>query len=163
MQRFLFVSTLFASILLLLTACGPSVTQARPQLTVVVNPKFQSQVSPIPTVPATRCGAWASNNAPTAGSTITIYARITRNAQPVAGATANATVHFRSGDQQLPQTTSDTGGYIAFPLQLQGQQPNDIPATVDVTFANIPNGPASLKCTPAFFTPQQGQQPQQGK
>ncbi|MBA2285067.1 MAG: hypothetical protein H0W02_06270, partial [Ktedonobacteraceae bacterium] len=84
-------------------------------------------------------------------------------AQPVAGATANATVHFRSGDQQLSQTTSDTGGYVAFPLQLQGQQPNDIPATVDVAFANIPNGPASLNCTPAFFTPQQGQQPQQGK
>jgi hypothetical protein len=121
-----------------------------PQATV--NPGFQSQMSPIPTVPPYRCAAWDSNNAPNPGSTIVIYARLTHNLQGVAGKTASATVHFRSGDFTINQNaTSDSGGYVSFTLNLQNRQPVKVPATVDVTFNGLPGGP--LKCTQAFFTP----------
>ena len=137
--------------LLLISCGGPSVDQAIPQQTVTVSPKFQSQLSPIPTVPAYRCGAWSSNNAPGPNDTITIFARLTQNIAGVAGATASAVVHFQGGDQTLgQQPTSDNGGYVMFTLQLQGQQPVNIPATIDVTFTNFPGG--TLRCQ-AFFTP----------
>jgi hypothetical protein len=141
-------------LLLLLAACAPSVaTQTDTQQQVTINKTFQSAGSPIPTVPPYRCGAWSSNNAPGASSTITIYARLTKNIAPVSGANATAVVHFRSGDQTIDaQTPSDNGGYVSFIVQLQGQQPGGVPATVDVTFTNIPGGPGSLSCTPAFFT-----------
>jgi hypothetical protein len=143
------------SLLLLLAACGPAVAgQSNAQQTVTINKSFQSQVTPIPTVPPYRCAAWSSNNAPGAFSTITIYARITKNIAPVSGANASAVVHFKGFDQPLnAQDPSDSGGYVTFTLQLQGHQPTQIPATVDVTFSNIAGGPGSLHCTPAFFTP----------
>jgi len=138
--------------LLLISCGGPSVNQAMPQQTVTVSPKFQSQLSPIPTVPAYRCGAWSSNNAPGPNDTVTIFARLTQNIAGMAGATATAVVHFQGGDQTLDQhPTSDNGGYVMFTLQLQGQQPVNIPATVDVTFTNFPGG--TLGCSQAFFTP----------
>src|SRR5713226_5122120 len=138
--------------LLLISCGGPAVSQLTPQQTVTVSPKFQSQLSPIPTVPAYRCGAWSSNNAPSPNATITIFARLTHNIAGVGGATATAVVHFQGGDQTLDQhPTSDNGGYVTFTLQLQGQQPVNIPATVDVTFTNFPGG--TLRCQ-AFFTPQ---------
>ena len=142
-------------LLFLLAACAPSVaTQTDTQQQVTINKAFQSDVSPIPTTPPYRCGAWSSNNAPGASSTITIYARITKNIAPVSGANATAVVHFQSGDQTIDaQSPSDNGGYVSFTVALQGQQPSQIPATVDVTFTNIPGGPGSLSCTPAFFTP----------
>ena len=141
-------------LLLLLISCGgPTVDQATPQQTVTVSPKFQSQLSPIPTVPTYRCGAWSSNNAPGPNDTITIYARLTKDLVGVGGATASAVVHFQGNDQPLDQhPTSDDGGYVSFTLPLQGQQPATIPATVDVTFTNFPGG--TLRCTQAFFTPQ---------
>ncbi len=140
-------------IVLLISCGGPSVDQAVLQPTVTVNPKFQSQLSPIPTPPTYRCGAWASNNAPGPNDTITIYARLTQNLQPVSGATATAVVHFQNNDQTLDQhPTSDGGGYVSFTLPLQGQQPVKIPATVSVTFTNFPGG--TLNCSQAFFTPQ---------
>jgi len=118
---------------------------------VTINPGFQSQISPIPTVPEYRCGAWSSNNAPGPGSTIRIYAKLTKNIMGVSGATASAVVHFKDGDQPLDQkATSDSGGYVSFRLPLQGRQPVGVPATVDVTFSNFAGGP--LVCT-AFFTP----------
>ncbi len=139
-------------ILLLISCGGPTVDQATPQQTVTVSPKFQSQLSPIPTPPTYRCGAWSSNNAPGPNDTITIYARLTRNLAAVSGATATAVVHFQNNDQTLDQhPTSDSGGYVSFTLALQGQQPVKIPATVDVTFTNFPGG--TLRCSQAFFTP----------
>ena len=141
-----------SALLLLLTACGVTPDQVAPQVTVTVSGTFQSQVSPVPTVPTYRCGAWSSNNAPGTNSTINIFARITRDIVGVSGATATAVVHFQGGDQALDQhPTSDTGGYVSFTLNLQGHQPVRIPATVDVTFTNFPGG--TLRCTPAFFTP----------
>lgn len=151
------------ALLLILTACGSTASQAAPQATVTVDQTFQSQISPIPTVPTYRCGAWSSDNAPSPSSTITIYARLIKNIAGVPGATATAVagvpsatatavVHFQSGYQQLDQhPVSDSGGYVSFTLPLQGNQPTKIPATVDVTFTNFPGG--TLHCTPAFFTP----------
>lgn len=149
------VSVFSFCLLLLLAACAPSVSsQVNAQPTPTIDKSFQSQRTPIPTVPPYRCGAWSSNNAPGAFSTITIYARLTRDIAPVSGATATAVVHFQSFDQPLQaQTPSDGGGYVSFTLQLQGHQPTQVPATVDVTFSNIPGGPNTLHCTPAFFTP----------
>lgn len=152
------------ALLLILTACGSTASQAAPQATVTIDQTFQSQISPIPTVPTYRCGAWSSDNAPSPSSTITIYARLTKNiagvpgatAIAVPGATATAVVDFQSGPQPLDQNpahVSDGGGYVSFTLPLQGRQPTKIPATVDVTFTN-PNLPGGkLNCTPAFFTP----------
>ena len=151
------------ALLLILTACGSTASQAAPQATVTIDQTFQSQISPIPTVPTYRCGAWSSDNAPSPSSTITIYARLIKNIAGVPGATATAVagvpsatatavVHFQSGNQQLDQhPVSDSGGYVSFTLPLQGNQPTKIPATVDVTFTNFPGG--TLHCTPAFFTP----------
>src|SRR5712692_10007944 len=111
-------------LLLLLAACGPQVSQSGAQQTVTISKTFQSQLSPLPSIPPYRCGAWSSNNAPGAYSTITIYARITKDIAPVSGATATAVVHFRSGDQPIDaQSPSDSGGYVTFTLQLQGRQP----------------------------------------
>jgi hypothetical protein len=140
-------------IVLLISCGGPTVGQAGPQQTVTVSPKFQSQLSPVPSPPMYRCGAWSSNNAPGPNDTITIYARLTRDVQPVSGATATAVVHFQNNDQTLDQhPASDGGGYVSFTLSLQGQQPVKVPATVDVIFTNFPGG--TLHCSQAFFTPQ---------
>ena len=140
-----------SALLLLLTACGAAAQQVTPQQTVTVSSGFQSQVSPIPTIPTYLCGAWSSNNAPGPNSTIVIFARITKNLAGVSGATASVVVHFQSGDQELDQhPTSDNGGYISVSLPLQGRQPVGTPATVSVTFG-FPG--TTVKCTPAFFTP----------
>jgi hypothetical protein len=154
--RSIFLTVLALSFLLSLAACTPSVSgQTNSQKQVTIDKGFQSQISPIPTVPPYRCGAWSSNNAPDPNSTITIYARITKDIAPIVGANATAVVHFTSSDQQIDsQATSDSGGYVSFTLQLQGQQPSHVPATVNVTFTNIPEGHGPLHCTPAFFTPQ---------
>jgi hypothetical protein len=151
-KHFIVLAFAALALLLLLTACGPAVNQTTAQPTVTLNPGFQSQVSPIPTVPPYLCGAWSSNNAPGPGSTITIYARLVKNLQGVFGATATATVHFQGQDVQLTQATSDVGGYVSFTLPLEGRQPTGVPTTVDVTFTNFPGG--TVHCTPAFFTPQ---------
>jgi hypothetical protein len=140
--------------LLALSACGSAsavnLGSTQPQQTVTVGPSFQSQMSPIPTIPPYRCGAWTSNNAPNPGSTIAIYARLTHNIQGVQGMTATATVHFQSGDVTLDQATSDQGGYVTFKLALQDRQPTKVPVTIDVTFSGVPGG--AQKCT-TFFTP----------
>src|SRR5579859_2766915 len=101
MKTFLHILlTIFSmSLLLLLAACGPSVAgQSNVQQTVTINKSFQSQASPIATAPPFRCGAWSSNNAPSPFSTITIYARLTKDVAPVSGATAAAVVHFKGFD-----------------------------------------------------------------
>ncbi|HJT59447.1 MAG TPA: hypothetical protein VJ761_23260 [Ktedonobacteraceae bacterium] len=140
------------TLLLLLTACGTSATAVKPQPTVVISKSFQTQLSPIPSPATYRCGAWSSDNTPSTSSTITIYARITKDLKPVSGATATAVAHFQNFDQQLDQNpASDSGGYVTFSLSLQGHQPANVPATVDVTFTNFPGG--TLHCSPAFFTP----------
>ena len=140
-----------ASLLLMLTACGATPDQVAPQVTVTVSSGFQSQASPVPAIPKYLCGAWSSDNAPGPNSTIMIFARITKNLAGVNGATASAVVHFQGGDQELDQhPTSDNGGYVSFTLDLQGRQPDKIPATIDVTFG-FPG--TTVKCTPAFFTP----------
>src|SRR5205823_9847057 len=73
------LSVFCASLLLMLTACGATPDQVAPQQTVTVSSGFQSQASPIPTIPRYLCGAWSSNNAPGPNSTILIFARITKN------------------------------------------------------------------------------------
>ena len=136
-----------------LAACGsaPAISAGQPQQTVTINPAFQSRVTPIPTVPPYRCGAWASNNAPDPGATITIYAKLTHNGLGVQGISASADVHFQSGNVTLPSIASDTGGYVSFGLPLQGRQPAQVPVTVDVTFSGLSGG-GKVTCT-AFFTP----------
>jgi hypothetical protein len=153
MDKFRFIALGSLLILIsLLTACGLASSQVKPPPTVVISKSFQSQLSPIPSPATYRCGAWSSNNTPGTYETITIYARITKNLKPVSGANASAVVHFQNGDQPLDQTqTSDSGGYVKFMLPLQGHQPANVPATVDVTFSNFSGG--TLHCTPAFFTP----------
>jgi len=150
------ISCLPICALFILASCsGPSVSQAQVQTTVTINPTFQAQVSPIPTVPPYRCGAWSSNNSPGTYSTITIYARLTKNVAPVVGAIATATVHFEGFDLPLQaDAPSDDGGYVTFTLSLEGRQPAQMPATVDVTFTSAPGLRGQLHCTPAFFTPQ---------
>src|SRR5258708_95073 len=78
-----------------LAACGePTVNAAQPQQTVTIVPGFQARVSPVPTIPPYRCGAWSSNNAPDRFSTITIYSRLMHEMGGVEGKNATATVHF---------------------------------------------------------------------
>lgn len=142
--------------LVILAACGPVASSAQPQSakTVTINPSFQAQISPVPTQATYACGAWSSNNTPGPGSTITIYARLTKNVAGVSGANATAIVHFQSGDVQLEdQPDSDSGGYVTFQLPLGDRQPVNVPATVDVSFTNVPGHSGSIHCQPAFFTP----------
>jgi hypothetical protein len=140
----------FLVFLLLLTACGSTTGQIKPQETVTISKSFQAQLSPIPTVPPYRCGAWSSNNAPGSYSSIFIYARLTKNLFGASGVSAQAVVHFKGFDVTLDPQTSDDRGYVAFPLSLQGRQPRQVPATVDVTFSVSGK---NITCT-AFFTPQ---------
>lgn len=139
---------------LMLSACGSgstlNVSSTGPQQTVTISSGFQGQMSPIPTIPPYRCGAWTSNNAPNPGSTIKVYARLTHNVQGVQGITATAVVHFQGGDVTLDQATSDEGGYVSFTLALQDRQPAKVPATIEVTFTGVPGG--AQKCS-TFFTP----------
>ncbi len=138
----------------LLSGCGQAsavnLSSTQPQQTVTIPPGFQQQLSPVPTAPPYRCGAWASDNAPNPGETITIYARLTHNLQGVQGQAATAVVHFQSGDATLDQATSDQGGYVTFKVALNNRQPTKVPATVDVTFSGLAGG--SVTCE-AFFTP----------
>jgi hypothetical protein len=143
-------------LLLFLGACSPVANPPQPQTaaTVIINPSFQSQVSPIPTEATYGCGAWSSNNTPGPYQTITIYAKLTKNVLGVSGATAAAVVHFQSGDVPLEdQPQSDSGGYVSFQLPLSGRQPANVPTTVDVTFTNVPGYSGSIACSPAFFAP----------
>jgi hypothetical protein len=145
---------LLIAVIQLLVACAPAVTvnQVKLQSTVTVAPSFQAQTSPIAQPTLYRCGAWSSNNAPGGYSTIAVYARLTRQVKPVAGAVARATVHFQGGDATLDQQpTSDAGGYVSFTFPLMGRQPGGVPTTVDVTFTF---GKTKIDCAPAFFTPQ---------
>jgi hypothetical protein len=148
------LSSLFLSaalLAILLAACGSTAKPPPVQETVTVNPSFQSAITPIPTVPTYRCGAWSSVNNPGTYSTITIYAKLTKNITGVGGATATAVVHFQGFDMTLDNhPTSDNGGYVTFSLPLQGRQPAGVPATVDVIFQMQGT---QVKCTPAFFTP----------
>lgn len=154
MKKYYFIHLFIflSATLFLLSACGPTVNQIKPQQTVTINQQFQKQLTPVPTIPAYRCGAWVSNNMPGANSSIIIYARLTKESvSGFAGATAQAVVHFKNGDVLLDeQTISDTNGYVLFNLPLAGRQPHLVPATVDVTF-NTPG--SSTRCT-GFFTPQ---------
>jgi hypothetical protein len=146
---------LLFAITLLISACGPTPTQLQVQPTVTVNPAFQAQLMPLPTVPPYRCGAWASNNAPNAYSTISIFARLTKDIAGVSNAKAQAVVHFTNfGDISLDsQPMSDSGGYVSFTLSLAGRQPSQTPATVSVTFT-VPGVKQGINCSSAFFTPQ---------
>src|SRR5215469_11714874 len=114
-MRPLFLCLASLAVVFGLVACEPAVNADQSQLqTATITPGFQSQVSPIPTAPPYRCGAWTSNNAPNPNTTIIIYARLTHNAVGVAGMRASATVHFQNGDDTLDQApTSDGGGYVS--------------------------------------------------
>ncbi|HTK06706.1 MAG TPA: hypothetical protein VL485_06035 [Ktedonobacteraceae bacterium] len=159
MKRKNFFVVLFPFFLLFLvpltTACGPKATQVQPQQTAVVQQSFQKLLTPLPTVPPYRCGAWASNNAPSTYMTISIFARLTEDINGVGGATAKAVVHFTTfGDVTLDShPMSDSGGYVRFSLPLSGHQPAKTPARVSVSFT-IPGIKQNINCSPAFFTPQ---------
>ena len=150
--RFFLTSMALTGLLFLLSACGPAVNQIKPQETVTINPSFQTQLSPVPTVPPYRCGTWPSTNTPGTYSTISIYAKLVgKDAQGVSGATAHAVVHFQNSDFTLDaQPKSDPGGFVTFSLSLQGRQPGQIPATVDVSFTI---NKTTVTCS-TFFTPQ---------
>jgi hypothetical protein len=154
MKKHYVLAGILVALVFVMGACGSvTVDQGAPQQTVTISKNFQSQLSPLPTVPVYRCGAWSSDNAPGPGATITIYARLTNNVVGVRGASATAVVHFQGGDVTLDtHPVSDSGGYVTFTLPLQGRQPANIPATIDVTFSNFPGG--TVHCTQAFFTPQ---------
>ncbi len=138
-------------LLCLLAACKSDAHRLESLPTVTINPSFQMQLSPVPTVPLYRCGAWASNNAPAANTTITIYAKLTKDVTGIPGVSASAVAHFQSANIPLDQQpVSDANGYVSFTLPLQGRQPRLVPATVDVKFAT--SGPP-VQCS-AFFTPQ---------
>ncbi|GCE20064.1 hypothetical protein KDK_38640 [Dictyobacter kobayashii] len=142
------------TLLVTLSACGPTiaVNQPKAQPTVTINKSFQKGIPAIPKLSKYLCGAWSSANNPNTYGVITIYARLTQNVKPVPGASAQATAHFAYGDLNLDQApVSDSGGYVSFVLQLQGQQPRMTAATVDVSF-NVDG--KTVACTPAFFTPQ---------
>lgn len=140
----------FLLLLFLVSACKSDAHQPTPLQTVTVNPSFQTQVSPVPTIAPYRCGAWVSNNTPGVSSTITIYAKLTKNVTGVAGIPATAVVHFKYINSTLDQQISDANGYVSFTIPLQDRQPHLIPAIVDIEFAT----PApSVQCA-AFFTPQ---------
>jgi hypothetical protein len=140
------------SLLCLLSACRSDARQLASVPTVTVNPGFQRQLSPVSTVPLYRCGAWTSNNTPDAYTTITIYAKLTKDDMAgVLGVPATAIVHFKYANVILDQRpVSDRNGYVTFTLPLQGRQPRLIPAMVDVKFA-VSGSP--VQCS-AFFTPQ---------
>jgi len=148
------VGTLLLTLAFLAVGCSQMATQTQAQQTAVVNPSFQSALTPLPTVPPYHCGAWASNNAPTMYSTITIFARLTKNIAGVKGATAHSVVHFtNNGDVALDaQPVSDNGGYVSFTLPLSGRQPSKTPATVSVSFT-VPGAQKAINCSLAFFTP----------
>jgi hypothetical protein len=140
-----------ALLLLLLTACGPTVSQPPTQQKITIYSNFQNQETPSPPVPLYRCGAWASNNAPGPYSTIIIYAKLTQNLVGISGGIATATAHFKDTNVALKQQPiSDNGGYVTFLLPLEGRQPDGVPTTVDVSF-NVAG--ETVQCTPAFFTP----------
>jgi hypothetical protein len=141
----------FLLLLCMLSACRSDAHQLEPLSTITVNPNFQTQLNSIPTVPLYRCGAWASNNTPEVNTTITIYAKLTKDVTGVPGISARAVAHFKDANITLDQQPiSDENGYVSFTLPLQDRQPRLIPATVDVKFAT-PGSP--VQCS-AFFTPQ---------
>lgn len=148
--RLLIFTIEFLLLLSLLSACRSDAHQLDPLPIVTVNPNFQTQLNPVPTVPLYRCGAWASNNTPGANTTITIYAKLTKDVAGVPGIPASAIAHFKYTNITLDQQpASDGNGYVSFTLPLQGRQPRLIPAMVDVKFATSP----PVQCS-AFFTPQ---------
>lgn len=151
-HHFTLLSIAFCTILFWLSACGPTINQIKPPQTLNVDQQFQKQLTPIPTVPPYRCGAWTPNNMPNANSSINIYARLTKGSvSGSAGVPAQAIVHLQSGNVLLDeQPKSNTDGYVTFHLFLAGRQPHLVPATIDITF-NTPMLPTT--CT-AFFTPQ---------
>jgi hypothetical protein len=139
-------------LLCLLSGCRSDAHQLASVPTVMVNPSFQRQLSPAPTVPLYRCGAWTSNNTPDGYATLTIYAKLTKEDMAgVRGIPATASVHFQHTNVMLDQRpVSNQNGYVTFTLPLQGRQPRLIPATVDVKFA-VSGSPVQCE---AFFTPQ---------
>jgi hypothetical protein len=151
-----YFSALLLTLFLLLSACGAPAETATPSATpqstsTLINKTFQSQLPAVPKVPYYMCGAWASNRSPSMYGTITIYAKLTYNVKGVADAPATGIVHFASYDAPLGTAVSDNGGYAAFTLSLQGQQPHQTPATIDITFTVQKK---VVACSPAFFTPQ---------
>ncbi len=147
---------LLCLVLFLLCACGAkpdasntSATSAQ-QKTVHVGRGFQNALPKIPTLPAYRCGAWASNTTPGVYSVITIYARLSQDISGMRNIPAKALAHFSHGDVSLAQRpVSDTNGNVFFVLPLQGRQPSLQPTTVEVSFSVAGR---SVSCS-AFFTP----------
>lgn len=143
---------LLLTLLLALVACGPTINRPPQSQNITFDKTFQNQAQLAPPPPTYRCGAWSSNNAPGTYSTIVIYARLTENVIGVSKARASGVVHFALGDAVLDQQpVSDSGGYVSFPLSLQGRQPGGVPATVDINFYV---GSQTVHCSQAFFTPQ---------
>src|SRR2546423_12370580 len=93
-KRLLLPVGILLPLVVLLGACGPAVNQPPTQKTVTINPTFQSQLSPVPTIPTYRCGSWTSKNAPGRDSTITIFARLTQQVAGAGGDKATASGHF---------------------------------------------------------------------
>lgn len=138
--------------LLLLQACGTVPDESSAPGMVGIEPAFQTVLSPVPTPPPYRCGAWTSNNGPGSYSTIIIYAKLTHDLAGVSDSKAKAVIHFRGGDAILEAPgPTDRSGYISFTLPLQGRQPRMDPATVEVFFT-VKGQRSPIQCS-TFFTP----------
>ncbi len=147
-------SFLYLPLLLLLSflfvSCAPAIDRTNTYSGSTVNPSFQTQMSPVPTPPTYTCGAWTSPNNPAPYSTITIYAKLTKNVAAVPNTPASATAHLQYGDVPLDQhPVTDKGGYVTFFFPLAGRQPYLQPATVTISFTL---NTTTIRCS-AFFTP----------
>jgi hypothetical protein len=149
-RLFSFYVSLLLLLSFLLISCAPTIDRTNSYSGSTVSSSFQSQMSPIPTPPTYTCGAWSSPNNPTPYSTITIYAKLTKNVAGVPNIQASALAHLQYGDVPLDQhPVTDKGGYVTFFFSLAGRQPYLQPATIDVAFA-LKN--STIHCS-AFFTP----------
>ena len=131
-----------------------------PPVTVTI--QFDNDLTALPTQAPYLCGAWITNTSPAfvPNTIIPVYAKFVHltngNPQGVAGATAQAVVHFADGSTvPLPATTTGSDGLAVFTFTLPNTQiiagHNNI---VTVTFTGA-NG-ASCTVDPsrgAYFTP----------
>lgn len=95
---------LLLALSMILAACGANASSssqtaagatATPKATsTMINFNKVNQISPTPTLPAQWCGVWVTNESPTYGSSIPIYAKFTTQQDGNPVGIGNATVNF---------------------------------------------------------------------
>ncbi len=140
----------------LIVACGSNNSQGdpgNPAVTVTIRiGDFNG--SPTPPLPGYTCGAWATNNSPTLGTTtIAIYAKFIHNVdgnpEGVGGATGTANVLWPDSSTDTVTATTTSDGLAVFPVVIKPIALNKV-VLVDVTFSK----PGVPTCTgqAAYFT-----------